>query len=515
LGNFSANALGLDLVTISQLTDAQKAASNLIFVGKAASIPTLAELTLPLQDNNGSFAFPDGSQDNGVIQMVNSPWAIKNVVLVVSGNTDVGTLKAAQAVSTGVFQENTSPNLAIVESIQDSAVPAPLVTDQTFADLGYSAQQFTNRGVDSQTFNFYLPSGSSLSSDAYLELAFGHSALLDYNTSGMVVLLNNQPIGSVRFTDATAGQAMNRIRVTIPSSVALPGDNRLEVRASLEPLDHCTDPNLRGLWAVIWPDSRLYLPFTSSQLNTQLSLDLSAYPAPMVFDSTLGTTAVVFSRTDLESWRTFTRVASYLGDRSNGAITKLNVFFEDELSAVDLSKYNVIVIGQPSKLAIMDELNNALPVPFEKGSDVTQNKFLQVTYQVPPETPVGYLELMASPWNTEKVLITAFGNTVAGVNLGISALVDSSLRSQLAGNFAVINNNTRVQTVDTRLVQPVISTPVVPNPSGDSTPLAPTPVPFSSRPGWLLPVLALAIILIIIVVVVAILSNFRNTRKNS
>ena len=514
LGNLSGGTLGLDLVTVSQLTDVQKAGSHLIFIGKAASIPTLAELTLPLEVQSGSFALPDGSQDNGVIQMVNSPWAVKNVVLVVSGNTDVGTLKAAQAVSTGVFQENTSPNLAIVEGILDSAVPVPLVADQSFADLGYSAHQFTNRGVDSQSFNFYIPSGSSLSSDAYLELAFGHSALLDYNISGIVVLLNNQPIGSVRFSDATAGQAMNKIRVTIPPSIAIPGTNRVEIRASLEPLDHCTDPNLRGLWAVVWPDSRLHLPFTSSQFNTQTSLDLSTYPAPMIFDSTLSTTAVIFRRADLESWRTFTRVAAYLGDRSNGAITKLSVFFDDDLSEVDLSKYNLIVVGQPSQLAIMNELNDALPVPFQKGSDVTQNKFLQVTYQVPPEVPVGYLELLPSPWNSEKVLIAAFGNTAAGVNLGISALVDSPLRSQLAGDFAMINA-ARVQTVDTRLELPVVSAPVAENPSGVSTPLPQDNLPLPSRPGWLLPVLVLAIALIVVVIVIAILTNLRNTRKNS
>jgi hypothetical protein len=512
-GNLSAGKLGLGLVTISKLTVEQKAATHLIFVGKAASIPTLAELALPLDVKNGAFLFPDGSQDNGVIQMVNSPWAVRNVVLVVSGNTDLGTLKAAQAMSTGVFQENTSPNLAIVEDIQDTAAPTPLITDQTFGDLGYSAQQFNNRGIDSQSYNIYIPSGSTLSTDAYLELAFGHSALLDYNISGIVVLLNGQPIGSVRFNDASAGQAINRIRVAIPPSVAIPGDNTIEIRASLEPLDNCTDPNLRGLWAVVWPDSRLHLPFTSSKLNTQLTLDLSAYPAPMIFDSTLGTTALVFQRKDLESWSTFIRVASYLGDRSNGSITKLGVFFDDELVGVDLSQYNIIVVGRPSQLAVMDKLNDVLPVPFEKGSDIPQGKFLQVTYQIPPEIPIGYVELMPSPWNSEKVLIAAFGNTVPGVNLGISALVDSILRSQLAGDFAVIND-VRVQTVDTRLVLPIVNTPVAENPSGVPTPLSQTDIPLSSRPSWLLPMLVFAIILIVIVIVVAVLANFRSTRKN-
>ena len=513
LGNLSSSSLGLELITISQLSDAQKASAHLIFIGKASSIPIIAELPLSLAVQSGAFVFPDGSEDNGVIQLVNSPWSVRNVALVVSGNTDIGTLRAAQAVSTGIFQENTSPNLAIVENIQDAVAPLSMITDQSFGDLGYAAQQFNNRGVDSQSYNFYFPTGNTLSSDAYLELAFGHSSLLDYNVSGIVVLLNSQPIGSVRFDDVTAGQAINRIKVSIPASVVLPGDNRVEIRASLEPLDSCADPNLRGLWAVIWPDSRLHLPFTTTQLSTEPVSDLSEYPAPMIFDSTLGTTAVITKRDDVEAWRSFIHVASYLGDRSNGSITKLGVFFDDELSGADLTQYNLIVIGRPSQLTVMGELNTVLPVPFEAGSDITQNKF-QVTYQIPPEVPIGYLELMPSPWNSEKVVIAALGNTDTGVNWGVSALVDSTLRSQLGGDFAVINN-TRVQTIDTRLVQPLVVTPVVSDPSGISTPIpAVTPVtPAINRPAWLLPVLILSIILIIVIIGVAIVTNSRNTRK--
>ncbi len=516
LGNLSSDKLTLDLVSLSQLTDQQKAASHLIFVGKAASIPTLAELTLPLKIKNQNFVLPEDSQDNGVIQMVNSPWSIRNVVLVVGGNTDLGTLKAAQAVSTGIFQQNTSPNLALVQDIQNTALPAPLLSDQTFADMGYTEQEFSNRGVDYQSYNFYIPFGSVLNTDAYLELAFGHSALLNYNISGLVVLLNGQPIGSVRFTDVSAAQAINRVRFFIPPSVAIPGDNRIEIRASLEPLDNCSDPNLGGLWTVIWADSRLHLPFSSLQLNTQMTLDLSAYPAPMTFDSTLETTAIIVQHSAPEYWRAFLPVASYLGNQSNGAITKLAVFFDDEISDVDLSPYNLIVVGQPSKLGVMNKLNSLLPVPFVAGSDNTEGKFLQVTYQIPPEVPVGYVELMPSPWNKEKVLIAALGNSATGVNWGISSLVDAPLRSQLAGDFAVINDF-RIQTVDTRLVVPVENTSV---PQLPSEMLTPSPLsqpsgasPSGSRPAWLLPALILTIVLVVLVIFAVVFLTLRSWRK--
>jgi hypothetical protein len=515
LGNLSASTLGLDLVSVSKLTTEQKAGTNLIYVGKAASLTALADFDLPLKVQSGAFKFSDGGQDNGVVEMINSPASVRNVILVVSGNTDAGTVKAAQAVSTGVFQQNTAPNLAIVEKIQDANATADTVTDQSFADLGYAERQFSTRGVNSSTYVFDIPSGKTLTTDAYLELAFAHSALLDYTSSGIVVLLNGQPIGSVRMSDVSAAQAINRVKIPIPPTVAIPGSNRIEVRANLEPLSNCTDPNSRSLFIEIWPDSQFHLPFTATALNTQSIADLKAYPEPMIFDSTLATTAVIFQKNDYESWRAFAQVASYLGDRSNGSIYKLAVFFDDDLAAADLSKYNLIVVGQPSKSAIMEKLNSTLPVPFIAGSDITQTKFLQVTYQVPASVPVGYVELMPSPWNKEKVLIGAFGNKLAGVNWSISALVSAPLRSQLAGDFAVINE-TQVQTVDSRIVVPVANnTPVV---EAVATALATpqpqaAPVPTTSRTPWLVPGLVLAIIAIVLVLVIAIVSNLRNSMR--
>jgi hypothetical protein len=154
-------------------------------------------------------------------------------------------------------------------------------------------------------------------------------------------------------------------------------------------------------------------------------------------------------------------------------------------------------------------------VPFEKGSDITQGKFLQVTYQIPPEVPIGYVELMPSPWNSEKVLIAVLGNTVTGVNWGISALVDAPLRSQLAGDFAVIND-TRIQTIDTRLLVAVANTPVPQNALTPEQPAAqPETNPSSSRPVWLLPALIFVIALIVFVVAATVVTNLRNTKKNN
>ncbi len=506
LGNLTSSQLGLGLTTASQLSEAQQASDHIIFVGKAGSIPQLAQLALSLP--------ADANQDDGLIQMVNSPWNVSKMVLVVSGNSDAGVVKAAQALSTGVLQSGSQPNLAVIEGVREMPVSSPLVSDQTFADLGYARDLLTNRGVSSTGYNFYVPTGSTVSPDAYLELAYGHSALMDYNLSGVVVLLNNQPIGSIKFTAESAAEAVNTARFSLPQSLVLPGNNRIDVRVSLEPLDNCTDPSLEGLFAVIWPESRLFLPFTSVQMNTAGMVDLGNYPSPLSYDSTLGSLAFLLKNNDPGAWQGALQIAKYLGDRSNGPIATLKVFFDGEAASEELANYNLVVIGRPSEMSVMGELNPALPVPFADGSDQVTNDYSQVAYRIPPDVPQGYVQLLTSPWNSERVVFAALGNTADGIAWATSSLAESPLRGQLAGNFAVINR-TQVRTADTRLGQPLKETAEQPP---VELPVAPGPVdidltpPPPNQPAWILPTLGVAVGVVFLILLVVLINNARSRR---
>lgn len=513
MGNLTSNDLTIGLTKVGLLTAEQQQANHIIFVGKAASLPLLADLSLPLPLQGSNFLLTE-SEDDGVLQMINSPWSQRNAVLVVSGNTDEGTLKAAQAVSTGLIHANTAPNLAIIDTVQQTPKPNPLIAERSLGDLGYGQIVLNSRGIDSTNITFYIPPGGTVSNDAYFELAYGHSSLLDYGVSGIVVLLNGQPIGSVRFTDETAGVAVNKTRITIPPTVILPGNNQLEIRSNLEPIDICTDPNLRSLWASIWPESRLHLPFTQVQSGNVTAVSLDMFPDPFVFDSTLGNLAFIVQKDDMPSLQAMARVASYLGDRSNGSISMPKVFFDDEISAANLDQYNVIVIGRPSQMSIMDKLNSVLPVPFEQGTDLANNNLSQVIYRVPADAPLGYVELLPSPWNADNVVVAALGNTDQGVSLAASALVESPLRGQLAGNFAVVNG-VRVETADTRLGAPVLDSTVTTQEQPTIVePILPTesPVPVS-QPQWILPAILVAVALIILIVIVVLFINRRKTHN--
>ena len=146
LNSLSTSSVTLGLTTTSLLTEEEMKAGNIIFIGNAASLPVLQKLKLPMPIKNNVFENTGGNQDDGVIQLINSPWNNSYVVLVASGSTDVGTVKAAQAISTGVIQPNKTSNLAVIDKVDLKEVMSSQVVDRTLTEMGYDATLFQRRG---------------------------------------------------------------------------------------------------------------------------------------------------------------------------------------------------------------------------------------------------------------------------------------------------------------------------------------------------------------------------------
>lgn len=510
LSNITGGNLLMDLTTLGQLTPEQKAAGHLVLVGKAASLPILAELAMPITVTAGQFALEAGGEDDGVVALVNSPWSLSRAVLVVSGNTDAGTVKAAQAVSAGLLRPNVSPNLSIVKFVETIAYPATIPVDQTLADLGYNRDILERLGVSTVSYNFYIPPGQTVTNEAFFELVMGHSALLNFDRSGIVVSLNGQPIGSVRFTEATASKANNLTQITIPPAAVLTGNNRLDVTAALYPIYDCSAPNFDDLYAVVWPESRFHLPLQPTQAGNGAAISLDFYPAPFTYDPSLSGLAFILPENDMTAWKAAFNLAGFLGDRASGSLAAPRAFFAGSVTDEELAGYNLILVGRPSQLPPVVAMNEALPVPFAAGSDVAEERNMQVIFRIPPTSPVGYIELLPSRWNQGNTVLAVLGNTAQGVTWAGNALVNSDLRSRLSGNFAAVTDQ-QVVTADTRL-----STTIPQENGGGVSPLQPEPVQPSApidRPGWVLPAAAVAAGLAVLILVIALIRNAAMHRK--
>lgn len=518
LGNMTGSKLALSLVRIGELTEDQKKSSHVIFLGKVGSLPILSDLKLPLTvAKTGSVdSLFLTNEDDGVVQMINSPWNPATMILVVSGNSDAGVVKAAQAVSSGILRTSGATNISLITGVSPVPPSTNLPTDQTLVDLGYDGSLLTRRGINTISYRFYIPPGNSVAGDSYFELAFSHSALLDLSRSGALISLNGRPLGSIKLTEQTASQSVNLTRFTIPASAVVPGNNVLDVSFSLFPIVNCSVAGFQGLWARIWPDTRFHLPIGILPADITPVLGLDTYPAPFTFDSTLGSTAFVLPRNDIESWRLAMQVAGYLGDRAGGSITTLSAFFGDEITDEQKAAYHLLLFGRPSQLPLISVLRDALPAPFPTDSDIAEERNMQVSFRVQPDAPVGYLESLTSPWNSDRLILAVLGNSAQGLKWSTDALLLPDLRSHLDGDFAVING-TQIVTADSRLFPNVVdsSSSVSGTPIVDPTQLAnlpPVTVPKATLPRWVLPMMILSVILALLVVVSVVFTGWKRNR---
>lgn len=453
LTNLTGSDFKMNLSSVSRLTAEQLKTNHLILVGTPNSFSSLlSELQLPSPVSGNQYQITGLESDDGVVEMIGSPWSQSHVVLLVSGNSDIGVLKSSQAITTGVLRAGPHPNVSVVKNIQSLFAPASMPVDFTLSDLGYSTNIMDSRGSTTFSYDFNVPPGKAVASDAFFELAYGHSALLNYDRSGIIVLLNGQPLGSVKLSAETASQPVNHIKVNMPPSLVQIGVNRIEVVANVVPFDICATIDLNSEWITVWSDSQLHLPLSDTLVASPNAVsDLSEYPAPFINQPTLDTTAFVLQQNDFESWQASFGIASYLGNSASGSIIFLKVFYADRISEAEYPLYNFIFVGRPSGSPFIESINKDLPAPFEANSDIAIEKNMPATFLIPPDAPIGYVELLPSPWNKNNTIVAVVGNTSQGIVWAATAVGDSPLGSRLAGNFVVVNDQ-QVLTTDTRLV---------------------------------------------------------------
>jgi hypothetical protein len=144
---------------------------------------------------------------------------------------------------------------------------------------------------------------------------------------------------------------------------------------------------------------------------------------------------------------------------------------------------------------------------------------------------MGYLELFPSPWNPNRAVLAVMGSTKEGVQWAANALLVSTIRSTLTGNFATVEDQFAFafNTVETTVTQVAeASTEEAPLNIGDfrspddtatQEPISnalPDTVPTQpyERPAWVLPVVGvITVIIVILLVSVAIYSGLQGLRS--
>lgn len=529
-GRMTNREMPLELITTEQLTSNMREETNLIFVGKPPSLPVLAQLEIPVPIVDNKFDVPAMQADDGLIQIFVSPWNELKTVIVVGGNTDEGVVKAGQALTTGNLQTGPLPTVSLVEKvtplenqvIQGNTTEPYTDRNYTLADFGYTIQRLVSGGIGVQSgigtqwfsFEFSIPAGQSAINETYFDLIFSNSTLIDPSRSEINVYLNGYLAGSARFDEENTSFVKERINIS--PSLFRPGLNTIDIGADLFPRDACTTLNLNGLWMSIYPESLLHLPLTGNISERTQMLELQNYPYLFLEDPSISDLTILLPQTDTTSWKSFGDLIYDLGSRASGEVVLFDVAFSGELTD-DERQNNLILFGVPTDLLLEDELNSALPAPFESNSNVAILDNQTVVYRIVPNKSLGYLELLKSPWNEEKVVLAIMGTNSEGLSFSKQALMDSRIRSGLKGNFATIDGD-QFAIVDTRsglglgsysvlvdsdIVEEILSTPETGYEQND----APS---FDVTRQYIPIVLASVIAIIFLVIIIAFVLRKRN-----
>lgn len=505
-------------IPISKLTPEIRNSSNLIFVGSGTGFDILQEAKLPARWENNQYIADGVNAGDGIIQQVISPWSASHIILVVGGGNDSGVAKAAQALSSGIVRAGNIQNLAIVADIMEGRSTASVPVDRTLATLGLTTTQLSAvkyNAIDFMEAPFFIPAGQKVASDAYIDVAFTNSPLLDINESGLTVLMNGVSIGGINYTPESS-KGITVQRLTIPSHVIHSGTNRITIESNNHPPVYCSDTISANIWTTVYAETLLHIPLELAAGNEKAVTTLQNYADFLTTSPTMDNVGFIVAPGSHSALEAASELAFVLGTRLNGDLVELHSSYSDQVSEEFLKGRDLILVGKASEIPILAEMGEKMPAPFDPGSNIAQESIFRVKYQMPADVNLGYLELLPSPFDPERTILAVLGTTDAGIGFSTDALTISSLRNQLVGDFAVIQNE-QVVSSDSRLGvgTGVISATFVPGvtpevvPSIVAIPETEAPLPIANQKGWIIPFVVISSLIAVALIVYLVRKNRR------
>jgi hypothetical protein len=483
LGRYAPDS-AITITTENLLSNDLRSANQLIFVGALGTFSSLDRITLPHLNNDRLQLPPSSRPEVGFVEIAPSPWNLGRGLLVISGTSDAAVLQAAEQSGNPNLVMNSDGDLAMIEI---DTVTSPLVDTiaATFSELGQSDNTFANFGNSQLRIPFYVSPEKLVSEQAFLDLRFAHSRLVDYLRSSLTVTINGNALSSVRLTDQSA--ARHSELILLPSALLRPGLNYLEISAEILPLDICAGENESEYWLTVYADSNLNLPSAEDQTPLQAKgSTFDQFPMPFLGEQMQHTT-LLLPATNTAAW---TNAAELMrGLAANYEIWPLQpqVRFSNTATLASLESNSLIVLGDFDEFLGNPVIEAALFMDQTSAGNgqITLSSGASIAYE--PGVPVsvlavGQLETPNSP------ALAILGNSPAGVSEAIELLTAPGFepRNQTARLLVIQGERliTDAGELGTGAAEEV----------ADETPEDTAPVRISNGKGAWLPVLLLLLI---------------------
>ena len=446
------------------------------------------------------------TQDDGLIFFQPSPYDPTSKTLVLTGERLAAVEKSVLAATLDSFYEGASGSWSIVRSVPNPPdVPGSDSLRISLDDLGIENQ--TAFGTLEQTVQFTLPLSAlwSVNSEAWLELHFAHSELLNSDRSTLSVTLNEIPVASIPLTAETADNGLEEIR--LPLRYFNIGDNNITLRANLEHhdsredyRDFCTDEAYPRTWLTIHSNTAVVLP----EQPERASLDLNSFPFGFVdVFSYADFSFVLGSEFSNEALKAMSNIAVSMGKALRGhpaEVSVRNISAFEETSGI---RYHIMV-GVSDNLPL-EALNEHLPIPIDLQTGTLQPN--QTVLEIDTSSEVhGIIEAFRDDQNNTFLLLTAQDSEalVAGGNL----LANPAARSMLDGNLAVFTASDQAMSFQVAPEQEA------PEPGPTPPPEERQPLTFTGQPIWIIRISIGLAVLSVLVLVIALIWKTRNAGES-
>lgn len=334
--------------------------------------------------------------------------------------------------------------------------------------------------------------------------------------SVMTVQFNGFPIGSQPLTAESATGNASAL-FPIPNEYLRIGSNRLAIKVDMIPETQCQTDVSSNLWFAVDEASLIHLPIADpSAIEDSRVFDLQAFPETILQDPSLGGLVLVVPDDDPSAWKAAAKLSAMLGEESRSPIFIPNVVQASNLTEDMVATRDVILVGLPSNLPLVGTLNEYSPVKFDTTTNQALLEGFRVLYRTPLDTNLGYIQLMVSPWNSNRVVMSILGNSDFGLMTAVNALINPVIRKNVVGNVSLTTQDGAIS-ADTRIGQSTYDLiPTVQPTLLVETKEAPMPDPPEfgdvskfEMPNWLLPVLLVNLGLIVVIVVAVFIISSR------
>lgn len=367
-----------------------------------------------------------GDRSAGWLHLTRPGWAKGYPVLAISGPNDQAVADAAAALlNPTIVDQANGPVLFVTDP--PTVEPALPSDSFTLAELGYGEEMVKGTGLQSIIYTFDLPLAWGMRNGTF-ELRLSHSHKLSWSPAPLTVYLNHQRVASVLFNEPD--QSSSIVDIPLPAGLLQAGRNTLRLDFDLRlPPGRCGVDTLEGFWAAVDPQSWFDLPHGAWSGY----IDLRHTPFQFASGVDLANLGIVLpAKSTLKDVTNALELIRVLSQSKEAVAPRI---VRPETSDPSIKGLHLIVLGEPARQPLLQELNPFLPAPLDLATGtLEQTSGIHVPTD---QRDYAVVQTLRSPWAPNRGIIFATGDAESAAGAAVKLLAELASWADVVGNLAV------------------------------------------------------------------------------